>query len=44
MEESYLIITKFVIKVQLKYLTHMFCPLMSSYELYKKMFFLLISP
>jgi hypothetical protein len=36
MGKSFLVATKFVMKVQLKGLTHMFSFLMSSYKLYKK--------
>jgi hypothetical protein len=35
-EKSCLVAIKFVTKVQLKGLTHMFCILMSSYKVYKK--------
>ncbi len=36
MEESFLVVIEFVIKVQLKGLTNMFCLLMSSYKVYKE--------
>jgi hypothetical protein len=36
MDESFLVIIEFAIKVQLKGLTHMFCLLMSSYKVYKE--------
>ncbi len=36
MKESFLVAIEFVIKVQQKGLTHMFCFLMSSYKVYKE--------
>jgi hypothetical protein len=35
-KESFLVAIEFVIKVQQKGLTHMFCFLMSSYKVYKE--------
>jgi hypothetical protein len=36
MWEFFPIVTQFAINMQLKYLTHMFCPWFSSHKLYKK--------
>jgi len=36
--ESFLVVIKFVTRMQLEGLTHMFCFLMSSYKVYKDLF------
>ncbi len=43
MGKKKLIVTQFVTKMQLKILTHMFYPPMSSWNLYKIIFFLMFS-